>query len=86
MRLKAYSGDAMGMNMLTKGSEKVCNALCNRFPFLQVESLSGNLFVPVLDSTVGAQTKNHPQLTGFWVAGSQFPVKFESPNECYRKR
>ena len=28
MRLKANAGDAMGMNMLTKGSEKVAEALC----------------------------------------------------------
>lgn len=43
MRLKANAGDAMGMNMLTKGSQKVADALCARFPELQLESLSGNM-------------------------------------------
>ena len=43
MRLKANAGDAMGMNMLTKGSQKVADALMDRFPFLKLESLSGNL-------------------------------------------
>ena len=43
MRLKANAGDAMGMNMLTKGSNKVADALLSRFPTLKVESLSGNL-------------------------------------------
>ena len=43
MRLKANAGDAMGMNMLTKGSQKVADALSTRFPFLKLESLSGNL-------------------------------------------
>ena len=43
MRLKANAGDAMGMNMLTKGSNKVAEALLSQFPTLKVESLSGNL-------------------------------------------
>lgn len=43
MRLKANAGDAMGMNMLTKGSQKVADALIARFPSLKLESLSGNL-------------------------------------------
>lgn len=44
MRLKANAGDAMGMNMLTKGSQKVADALCERYPSLQLESLSGNMY------------------------------------------
>lgn len=43
MRLKANAGDAMGMNMLTKGSNSVADALCSRFPGMKLESLSGNL-------------------------------------------
>ena len=43
MRLKATAGDAMGMNMLTKGSQKVADSLIARYPSLKLESLSGNL-------------------------------------------
>ena len=43
MRLKANAGDAMGMNMLTKGSQKVADSLIARYPSLKLESLSGNL-------------------------------------------
>lgn len=45
MRLKANAGDAMGMNMLTKGSQKVADELCKRFPSLVLESLSGNMYL-----------------------------------------
>lgn len=45
MRLKANAGDAMGMNMLTKGSQKVADSLMARFPAMRLESLSGNLYV-----------------------------------------
>lgn len=45
MRLKANAGDAMGMNMLTKGSQKVADSLMDRFPTMRLESLSGNLYV-----------------------------------------
>ena len=43
MRLKANAGDAMGMNMLTMGSQKVADSLIARYPSLKLESLSGNL-------------------------------------------
>ena len=44
MRLKANAGDAMGMNMLNKGSQKVADELLTRFPTMKLESLSGNLY------------------------------------------
>ena len=44
MRLKANAGDAMGMNMLTKGSQKVADVLCEKYPSIQLESLSRNLY------------------------------------------
>lgn len=34
----------MGMNMLTKGSQKVADELLTRFPTMKLESLSGNLY------------------------------------------
>ena len=48
MRLKANAGDAMGMNMLTKGSQKVADALCAKYPTLKLESLSGNMYTFLL--------------------------------------
>ncbi|KAL4228216.1 hypothetical protein ACF0H5_013649 [Mactra antiquata] len=42
IRFVARSGDAMGMNMLSKGTEKVLHTLQEDFPDLEIISLSGN--------------------------------------------
>ena len=43
VRLNALTGDAMGMNIITKGSEKVMNYLMKEFPTIKLLSLSGNV-------------------------------------------
>eukprot|EP00249_Psilotum_nudum_P033900 c5187_g2_i1 orf=425-2224(+) len=42
MRFVCSTGDAMGMNMVTKGVEKILNALKQDFPDMDVVSISGN--------------------------------------------
>ncbi|XP_041373014.1 3-hydroxy-3-methylglutaryl-coenzyme A reductase-like isoform X2 [Gigantopelta aegis] len=42
IRFVAKTGDAMGMNMLSKGSERALNALGEHFPEMEIVSLSGN--------------------------------------------
>jgi hydroxymethylglutaryl-CoA reductase (NADPH) len=42
LRISASTGEAMGMNMLTKGSENVVNLIKNKFNNIKVLSLSGN--------------------------------------------
>lgn len=42
VRLVAKSGDAMGMNMLSKGSERALAELQKFFPDAQIKSVSGN--------------------------------------------
>lgn len=42
IRMVALSGDAMGMNMLSKGSEFAINKLSEIFPDMQVIGISGN--------------------------------------------
>jgi len=43
LRLVCFSGDAMGMNMVSKGSLAVIETLQNEFPSLQLVALSGNM-------------------------------------------
>eukprot|EP00526_Cylindrotheca_closterium_P004866 CAMPEP_0113648764 /NCGR_PEP_ID=MMETSP0017_2-20120614/25888_1 /TAXON_ID=2856 /ORGANISM="Cylindrotheca closterium" /LENGTH=629 /DNA_ID=CAMNT_0000561049 /DNA_START=314 /DNA_END=2203 /DNA_ORIENTATION=+ /assembly_acc=CAM_ASM_000147 len=43
LRLVCFSGDAMGMNMVSKGSLKVIETLQNIFPNLELVALSGNM-------------------------------------------
>ncbi|XP_005096567.1 3-hydroxy-3-methylglutaryl-coenzyme A reductase [Aplysia californica] len=42
IRFVSITGDAMGMNMLSKGSEKALNFLTEKFPDMEIISLSGN--------------------------------------------
>jgi hydroxymethylglutaryl-CoA reductase (NADPH) len=43
LRLVCFSGDAMGMNMVSKGSLAVIETLQKQFPSLQLVALSGNM-------------------------------------------
>ena len=43
IRLKCFAGDAMGMNMISKGSLAVIECLRNIFPALSLLALSGNV-------------------------------------------
>jgi hydroxymethylglutaryl-CoA reductase (NADPH) len=43
LRLVCFSGDAMGMNMVSKGSLAVIDLLQSQFPSLQLVALSGNM-------------------------------------------
>ena len=43
VRCSASTGDAMGMNMVSKGTEKVVGAIKHHFPACRVISLSGNV-------------------------------------------
>lgn len=42
-RFVARTGDAMGMNMVTRGTERAIAHLCSMFPDIEVVSLSGNM-------------------------------------------
>jgi len=42
IRFKSTTGDAMGMNMLSKGSEKALATMQQHFPEMQILSVSGN--------------------------------------------
>ena len=43
MRFIAETGDAMGMNMVSKGAEKALKFILERFPLAKIESISGNV-------------------------------------------
>jgi hydroxymethylglutaryl-CoA reductase (NADPH) len=45
VKLRCSTGDAMGMNMVGKGSNEVVNAIMERFPSAKLVTLSGNLCV-----------------------------------------
>uniref|UniRef100_A0A6C0EK57 hydroxymethylglutaryl-CoA reductase (NADPH) n=1 Tax=viral metagenome TaxID=1070528 RepID=A0A6C0EK57_9ZZZZ len=42
LRISALTGDAMGMNIISKGSQKIVNSILNEFPHFKILSLSGN--------------------------------------------
>ncbi len=42
MRFKTTTGDAMGMNMISKGVERSMEVLSARFPAMQMIAISGN--------------------------------------------
>ena len=42
LRISALTGDAMGMNIISKGSQKILNSILNEFPHFKILSLSGN--------------------------------------------
>lgn len=52
MRFVASTGDAMGMNMMTKGCDKALSALREHFPTMRVLALSGNFCTDKKSSAV----------------------------------
>jgi hydroxymethylglutaryl-CoA reductase (NADPH) len=52
LRISASTGEAMGMNMLTKGSEKIVELIRSNFPSIKVLSLSGNFCTDKKNSSV----------------------------------
>ena len=49
MRFTSSTGDAMGMNMISKGVQNVLDFLQDDFPDMDVISISGSLCCPALD-------------------------------------
>lgn len=43
LRISAITGNAMGMNIITKGTEEILNHIIQKFPNFKVISLSGNM-------------------------------------------
>lgn len=52
IRFVAETGDAMGMNMLSKGTEKALLVMQEHFPYMEIQSISGNFCTDKKPSSV----------------------------------
>ena len=75
VRFKTETGDAMGMNMISKGSEKALERMGEVFPLMRVIALSGNYCTDKKPAAVN------------WIEGRGKSVVAEAviPNEVVRK-
>ncbi|XP_055954059.1 3-hydroxy-3-methylglutaryl-coenzyme A reductase-like isoform X1 [Argiope bruennichi] len=71
LRFKATTGDAMGMNMLSKGVDEALNKLCEIFPEVKVLSLSGNYCTDKKPAAVNWIRGRGKEV----VCGAQIPAK-----------
>lgn len=83
IRLQCFTGDAMGMNMATKGSKYITDYLVNKFPGLKLISLSGNLYNNIYISC----TDKKPSAAN-WILGRGYSVISEVtiPSDVLSKR
>ncbi|GFY49037.1 3-hydroxy-3-methylglutaryl-coenzyme A reductase [Trichonephila inaurata madagascariensis] len=71
LRFKATTGDAMGMNMLSKGVDIALNKLCDIFPNVKILSLSGNYCTDKKPAAVNWIRGRGKEI----VCGAQIPAK-----------
>ncbi|GIY75499.1 3-hydroxy-3-methylglutaryl-coenzyme A reductase [Caerostris darwini] len=71
LRFKATTGDAMGMNMLSKGVDEALNKLCDIFPEVRVLSISGNYCTDKKPAAVNWIRGRGKEV----VCGAQIPAK-----------
>lgn len=70
IRLQCHTGDAMGMNMVTKGSKFITDKLVSKFEGCKLISLSGNVYkFNILYNFIDAQIKSLHLLIGYWEEG-----------------
>lgn len=74
IRLQCFTGDAMGMNMVTKGSKFITDKLVSKFEGCKLISLSGNVYINIIIFIIYCRCTDKKSSSANWLLGRGYSV------------